>query len=549
MKSWKSLAGTEGGRSLGVASTRWIKDHLALVGFAAAELAALPLLLVWGRHGWFTQDDWDFLSARTIGSAHDLFRPHFQHWTTLPILPYRLLWTMVGIRSYTPYQALIVVMHLIAAALVLVVMRRAGVRPWLATIVAVLFVYFGAGAENILVAFQITFVGALVFGLAQLLLADHDGPIGRRDWFGLLAGWAGLMCSGVAITMTVVVGVAILLRRGPRGWRVALFHTAPLAGAYLVWLSLAPKGQNTRSYRSHSVTQISRFVWSGTEGAFARLGQVPGVGIALALILIGGLAVLFQSRGRRVPLDCLAVPVALLAGGLLFLVVTGAARAGQGGLRARESRYLYMVAAMALPAVALAADALIRRWRQLAVPVVAVLLLGVPGNIRQLADTGSVRQFENAKLTRSQLLALGRLPLADQLRDSHLPVTVQYPRYAQEGLTYGWLVAGVESGRIPAPAPGPAIPLQTATWVLQNFLVKSEALAPRGCAPAPPVSFRVLERGRTLTVAHGDVYLRYAPEGGAKSFRIRVAPSTLTALVGPLRLQIVPVGKTAELCT
>ena len=70
---------------------------------------ALPLLLVWGRHGWFTQDDWDFLSARTIGNAGDLFRAHFQHWTTLPVLVYRLMWVLFGLHSYTPYQALIVV--------------------------------------------------------------------------------------------------------------------------------------------------------------------------------------------------------------------------------------------------------------------------------------------------------------------------------------------------------------------------------------------------------------------------------------------------------
>ena len=55
-------------------------------------------------------------------------------------------------------------------------MRRAGVRPWLATLLAGVFVFFGSGAENILIAFQITFVGSLVFGLTQLLLADHDGP-------------------------------------------------------------------------------------------------------------------------------------------------------------------------------------------------------------------------------------------------------------------------------------------------------------------------------------------------------------------------------------
>jgi hypothetical protein len=529
---------------LGVASTRWIKDHYATAAFVAAEVVALPLLLVWGRHGWFTQDDWDFLSARTIGSAHDLFRAHFQHWTTLPILPYRLLWTMVGIRSYTPYQALIVVTHLIAAALVFTVIRRAGVRPWLATIAAILFVYFGAGAENILVAFQITFVGALAFGLGQLLLADHDGPLARRDWLGLLAGFAGLMCSGVSITMTVVVGVAILLRRGVQGWRAALFHSAPLAAAYVLWLALAPKGQSAGSYRSHSATQVIRFAWSGAEGAFARLGQVPGAGIALALLLFGGLFVLFRARGRRGPLDRLAVPVALLAGALLFLVVTGVARAAQGGLRARESRYLYMVAAMALPAVAVAADALISRWRRLTIPVIAVLLLGFPGNVRQLADSGSVRQFKNAEATRSQLLALGRLPLVDQLRDSRWPVTVQNPRYAQEGLTYGWLVKGVESGRIPAPTVRNKF--QAPTEVLLYFLVPSQVRGPVDCAPVPAI--RTLEKGQLLTVERGKVFITYAPLGATPSLRLKYGPSTLKALVGPLRLRIVPIDRGARIC-
>ena len=71
-------------------------------------------------------------------------------------------------------------------------MRRAGVRPWIATLTAAVFVFFGAGAENILIAFQITFVGSFVFGLAQLLLADHDGPINRRDWLGLARRARGL---------------------------------------------------------------------------------------------------------------------------------------------------------------------------------------------------------------------------------------------------------------------------------------------------------------------------------------------------------------------
>jgi len=73
-------------------------------------------------------------------------------------------------------------------------MHRAGVRPWSATVLASLFVLFGAGAANILWAFQISFVGSVAFGLTHLLLADHDGPFDRRDWLGLLAGFATLLC-------------------------------------------------------------------------------------------------------------------------------------------------------------------------------------------------------------------------------------------------------------------------------------------------------------------------------------------------------------------
>jgi len=132
---------------------------------------------------------------------------------------------------------------------------------------------------------------------------------------------------------------------------------------------------------------------------------------------------------------------ALLIGGLVFLFATGVVRAGQGGLtafaartgpeRARESRYVYLVAAMALPALAIAADAVIRRWRALTVPVVLVLVLGLPGNIHRLATPA--QYFANSTATHQQILALPRLPMADQLRDSRLPVTLQYPRFAFEG--------------------------------------------------------------------------------------------------------------------
>src|SRR5262249_11202585 len=188
------------------------------------------------------------------------------------------------------------------------------------------FVVFGAGAENIVVAFQITFVGALVFGLTQLLLADHDGPVGVRDALGLLAGLAALMCSGVGIAMVLIVGVAMLVKRG---WRVALLHPAPLARVYTIWALVSPQGQGAGGYQSQSPWQVVRFVTIGVGSAFGRLAHVPFLGFVLAALLVVGLVVAIRAAGTDAVRGRLALPLALLAGAFLFLVVTGVVRSGQ----------------------------------------------------------------------------------------------------------------------------------------------------------------------------------------------------------------------------
>src|SRR5262249_41669374 len=154
------------------------------------------------------------------------FTPHNEHWSTIPILSYRLLFTLFGLHHYALYQVPVIILHLTAAALLLIVMRRAAVNPWIAVTAASTFALFRSGWFNIVRAFQFGFTGALVLGLVHLLLADHAGKVDWRDWLGLLAGLAGLMTAGVAVTMVIVVGLAVLMRRG---WRVALLHTAPLA--------------------------------------------------------------------------------------------------------------------------------------------------------------------------------------------------------------------------------------------------------------------------------------------------------------------------------
>ena len=93
---------TETGRTSGRDSAR-----AALVVFVVFALAMVPLLVHWGDKWWFWADDWDFLATRTGGNLGDLFRAHYQHWVTLPVLAYRLLWVLFGIRSYLPYQLLV----------------------------------------------------------------------------------------------------------------------------------------------------------------------------------------------------------------------------------------------------------------------------------------------------------------------------------------------------------------------------------------------------------------------------------------------------------
>src|ERR1700722_8892797 len=164
------------------ANARW-----ALVAFGVVELGAFVFYLVLGRTQWFFADEWEFLSARGL-NGHGLLSAHYGHWVAVPVVVYRALWELVGLRSYVPYVGLAIALHVGAAALLWVVMRRARVRPWTATVAASAFVLFGRGAQDVLWAFQITFTGALVFGLVHLLLADHDGPVDYRDWLGIGAG-------------------------------------------------------------------------------------------------------------------------------------------------------------------------------------------------------------------------------------------------------------------------------------------------------------------------------------------------------------------------
>jgi hypothetical protein len=466
--------------------------------FLGVGAVASVFYVVIGRRLWFVNDEWDFLAKRTVGSFRGLFSSHNGHWCTLPILVYRLLWWIVGIRTYVPYLVVIVGLHFVAASLLRKVMLRAGVGPWIATASALALVLFGRGEQDLIWPFQITYVGALVFGLVQLLLADHDGPLDRRDWFALAAGAAALLCSGVAITMIIVVGIATLIRRGVR---VAAVHTVPFGLAYVVWLSTEARDAFTGS--GTGTSQKIKFVLETPLNAFRAMSSYRGGQFVLAVLLVVGLVLAFRRGTRAAWTTRYAAPFALFIGAGVFLVLTAVGRAGPSGAGFR-SRYLDIVLALMLPAFAIAADAIVKRRRAFAVPVFALLLVGVPSNLHSISSF-TQQQQKNVAQYRQTVLVLPRLPLSRAVPPAIQPLS---------GITIGWLLGGVALGRIPKPGPISAVEAETDKLRLSLRPVRKSATSVTPC--------------RALT---GPVTVHLAPKHfiSVTKGAIRVVP-----LVGPL---------------
>lgn len=497
--------------------------------------AALVFYLVIGRDHWFFSDDWGFIATRSLTDPGDLLEPRNDHWSTTPIVVYRVLWNLFELRTYLPYQAIVVVLHLACALLLRTLARKAGAGAWTATIGAASFVLFVSGFENIIWAIQVSYLGSLCFGLGQLVLADHDGRIGRRDVAGLACGFACLISSGVGLTLVAVVGVAVLARRG---WQAAAFHTVPLGLVYVTWwLTLG-----TGSPGTSSPGQVVRFVGAGVAAAFDTLGQVPGAGWALALLLAGGLGLRWWGR----PWDQLRVevsaPLAMLLGALVFLVISGIARAGTfGPASAGEPRYYTFVVALGLPALILAADAVWRRWRPLGAVAIALLVVGIPGNLAAVSEV-EVRTALTQR-SRDLILALPRVPAGVTAPDDLRPGPEWY---VGPDLTMGWLRAGVAEGWLPDP--GPIAPSVLAEATFRLSLYQTDGAEPPTACPsleAGPVVL-ALEAGDAFAIDGGSVRVTRMEGGALAPEHTIYNPNRgrrIEVLAGPLQVELSSEGR------
>ena len=175
------------------------------------------------------------------------------------------------------------------------------------------------------------------------------------------------MCSGVALPMIAVVGVAALVRRG---WKAAAFQVLPLAALHTVWrLATSPGGiDNPYGRNPERSRRSSASSGQGCAGPLARVGGVrrdrsvprsrrsssargsPGMTAVHTLRLV--------ARRPR----CSEEHWSFSSG-------TGITPGGSSPPTAdSQSRYIYILAALLLPGLGVAVDAVVGAFGRVLIP-------------------------------------------------------------------------------------------------------------------------------------------------------------------------------------
>lgn len=356
----------------------------ALIGASAIVFGAVLYLT---RYRNFFYDEWAWVVSRRGWDFNVFILPHGNHWSTIPILLWKVLFVTLGIRSHVPYEAALLVVHVFAVVLLfLLVRRRSGDLPAFAA--ALTLLVLGSGADEIVWAFQVAWVGSVAFGLLAMLLLDGDPPFPRRVLPVSAALLGSLMSSSVGIAFMVAVGGELLFDAGRRRFLLAL---VPPGALFLPWFLAfdtgrvpgimgisADLGAGPRGW--DYLTGVTQFVLIGLRTTAAGVFGLEGLGsfiLPILLLLIG-----WNIYRRR---KIASWQVGLGIGLVFWFLLVGSGRFHVGLEQAAQSRYIYVGAVFLLPLVA----DLVRQlpwaglWRPALTTIFALL---IASNAAQLAD-------------------------------------------------------------------------------------------------------------------------------------------------------------------
>jgi hypothetical protein len=381
----------------------------ALIGLSAAVFAALLYLTSYKN---FFYDEWDFIYAYRPGeSSTSIFFPHGEHWSTIPILIWKALFVLVGLRSHVPYQAIVVGAHVACVlALFALIRRRSGDLPAFAA--ALILLVLGTGSKEIVLAFQGNQTLSLALGLLALLMVEGGPAVSSRWRIAAISGLLllSLMSSGLGLGFVVAITVELLLDRSHRHLLLAI--PAPL-GIYIVWfLAYGAIGSpcdgcpsalaDIRAIGPGYLVDVARFVAIGLGASIMGLIGLIEAQVAPLIVQAGVVALAallawhwYLQGGAN------SWELGLLAGLVAQFTLIALARVHFGLEGAADSRYVYIGVVYLLPLVANAVKHV--SWRFMLRPVWAgALALVVLSNAAILADQSLVQldlmRTENAEL-------------------------------------------------------------------------------------------------------------------------------------------------------
>ena len=304
--------------------------------FLALALLAGAVLVFLARRTTFWQDEWGVIDYQR--SLADILKPLNEHWSTIPILLYRTTFSIVGLHSYLPYLAQVIVLHLIAVAAAYVLMTPR-IGRLAAAVASIPLLLLGSGAENLFWAFQTGFVGSVAFGLWAVVLLERTGRWSLVGASLLLI--ASLMSSGIGVVMVAAAVARTILDPVDRRRFVA---TIPPIVVYVLWFFAFGRG-GVRTGEFAGPLQLAAFVRRGLEfavGGMTGLAFVPFGGFLAVAVFIGACAVTAWGLLRASWKPTLAA--ASLFAILVEYGVIGFTRATLPGDFANRSRYIYIAA-------------------------------------------------------------------------------------------------------------------------------------------------------------------------------------------------------------
>lgn len=355
---------------------RFGEERVAYAVLAIAYVVAAAVILYWSRGQSFVNDEWNYLVVFRGWGFENLITPQNGHLIVFPLMLYKALFGTVGASSHFPYQLTTVVLHLIVATIFFALIRR---RLPLAPAVGLtlLVVFFGAGWDTLMGAYEIPNLSGMAAGLGMLLALQRRTRGGDVAACLLLVLCLGSFSVGIAFALGALIS---LLLGGRAEWKRLWVVLVP-GLAYAAWFIWARKfGQGDITIESiSSVFSGSADQMAAIAAAITGLFRVPGSvglpvvlelrsdwGYPLALVLVA-LVALYVRRAPRSIYFWTLVSILLL---YLTLVSFGLSPARTPF----ASRYVYMGGIISLLLVAELGREI--RWSTVT-GLLAVVILGL----------------------------------------------------------------------------------------------------------------------------------------------------------------------------